>query len=49
MINDDLNPDFSTKILLEYNFELVQYLKFELWDIDSFNDNDFLGKILIEK
>lgn len=30
VINDDLNPNFLEKILLEYQFESVQYLKFEL-------------------
>lgn len=44
VLNDDLNPDFSTKILLQYNFEVVQYLKFELWDEDL-NSNDFLGQV----
>ena len=42
-IKDTLNPDFVTKILIDYNFEKVQYLKFELWDIDI-SDHDFLGK-----
>lgn len=31
VINDDLNPNFLEKVLLEYNFEKVQYLKFELY------------------
>lgn len=44
VLNDDLNPDFSTKVILEYNFEVVQYLKFEFWDEDL-NDNDFLGRV----
>ena len=30
VINDDLNPNFLEKILLEYKFEMTQYLKFEL-------------------
>ena len=31
VINDDLNPNFLEKILLEYTFERNQYLKFELY------------------
>jgi hypothetical protein len=34
MISDNLNPDFVKRFQLSYNFETVQRLKFEVWDID---------------
>lgn len=48
-IKDTLNPDFATKITMEYRFEEQQPLRFELYDIDSaslnLGDHDFLGFI----
>lgn len=47
-IDNTLNPDFATKILLTYHFEEQQNLKFRLFDIDSgsssLEDHDFLGE-----
>ncbi|KAL7640170.1 UNVERIFIED_CONTAM: hypothetical protein RMT77_009584 [Armadillidium vulgare] len=47
-ISNTLNPDFATKILITYNFEVQQHLKFCVYDIDSKNPNldnhDFLGE-----
>lgn len=43
IINDDLNPHFVRKFVVNYNFETVQRLKFELVDIDTLS-NDFLGQ-----
>lgn len=47
-ISNTLNPDFATKILITYNFEVQQHLKFCIYDIDSNNPNlnshDFLGE-----
>lgn len=43
-IDDNLNPDFVTKILLNYNFETVQKLRFEVWDIDI-SGKDFIGSL----
>ncbi|MED6264795.1 Copine-3 [Characodon lateralis] len=44
-----LNPKFSKSIILDYYFEMVQKLRFELYDIDSENCNpeeaDFLGEL----
>ncbi|RWS28392.1 copine-8-like isoform X2 [Leptotrombidium deliense] len=44
VIDDNLNPDFVKKIPIDYNFESVQTLKFEVWDID-YGKSDFLGRI----
>ncbi|KAF6716414.1 Copine-3 [Oryzias melastigma] len=44
-----LNPKFSKSITLDYYFEMVQKLRFEVHDIDSENCNlqtsDFLGQL----
>ncbi|RWS12337.1 uncharacterized protein B4U79_04843 [Dinothrombium tinctorium] len=42
IIYDNLNPNFVKKFILDYNFEAVQHLKFEVWDIDV-GGRDFLG------
>ncbi|XKL62190.1 hypothetical protein PGB90_002023 [Kerria lacca] len=46
-INNNLNPDFVKKAILTYHFEVLQELKFSVYDIDSNNTNvethDFLG------
>jgi len=43
-----LNPKFSKKFLIDYYFELVQKLKFGIYDIDNktieLSDDDFLGE-----
>lgn len=41
-INDNLNPDWVKKFLINYNFETVQKIRFEVWDVDP-NGRDFLG------
>ena len=47
-IDNTLNPDFATKILMTYHFEEQQPLKFQLYDIDcpspSLQDHDYLGE-----
>uniref|UniRef100_A0A3B3VCV8 Copine-3 n=1 Tax=Poecilia latipinna TaxID=48699 RepID=A0A3B3VCV8_9TELE len=47
-IQNCLNPKFSKSIVLDYYFEVVQKLRFELYDIDSENctpeEADFLGQ-----
>lgn len=47
---NSLNPDFSRKIKLDYYFEELQKLKFEIYDVDNFDGEtpllhgaDFLG------
>ncbi|XP_037612361.1 copine-3-like isoform X2 [Sebastes umbrosus] len=44
-----LNPKFSKTFVIDYYFEMVQKLRFELYDIDSDNyslqDADFLGEL----
>uniref|UniRef100_A0A3P9NLQ5 Copine 3 n=1 Tax=Poecilia reticulata TaxID=8081 RepID=A0A3P9NLQ5_POERE len=47
-IQNCLNPKFSKSIVLDYYFEAVQKLRFEVYDIDSENctpeEADFLGQ-----
>jgi len=44
---DNLNPEWSDQILLDYHFELVQDLRFEVYDRDSKSEDlatqDFIG------
>ena len=48
-ISDNLNPVWQKKIILEYNFEERQTLKFSVFDSDSsassLDDHDFLGSV----
>lgn len=43
VIQDNLNPKFAKKILIQYHFEQIQHLRFEVFDIDPVGGNDFLG------
>merc|ERR1739848_225352 len=50
IIWDNLNPVFVKKFVVDYYFEEVQPIKFEVYDIDDENtrnlkDQDFLGQI----
>ncbi|XP_041453953.1 copine-8-like isoform X2 [Lytechinus variegatus] len=49
VIMNTLNPDFVKKFTMDYFFEEVQHLKFELYDVDSkshdLKKHDFLGKM----
>lgn len=49
MILNCLNPKFSKKFVLDYYFEMVQRLKFCVYDIDNDShtlaDDDFLGEL----
>lgn len=44
-----LNPKFSKTFVIDYYFEMVQKLRFEIYDIDSdacsVQDADFLGEL----
>ena len=46
-IDNNLNPEFATKTQIQYFFEHRQFLKFEVYDIDSdsqqLQDHDFIG------
>jgi len=46
-IDNTLNPQWVTKVQISYTFEEQQYLKFDLYDVDSnthrLDDHDFLG------
>ncbi|XP_053323189.1 copine-3 [Spea bombifrons] len=47
-ISNCLNPKFSKKFLIDYYFEVVQKMKFGIYDIDNksidLGDDDFLGE-----
>ena len=46
-IDNNLNPDFATKVNIEYLFEEQQFLKFDVYDMDSdsrdLKHHDFIG------
>uniref|UniRef100_A0A8D0D9H8 Copine-3 n=1 Tax=Sander lucioperca TaxID=283035 RepID=A0A8D0D9H8_SANLU len=48
-IENCLNPKFSKTFVVDYYFEMVQKLRFEIYDIDTVNcslqDADFLGEL----
>lgn len=47
-VQNCLNPKFAKKFLLDYYFEVVQKVKFGIYDIDNatvdLSDDDFLGE-----
>ncbi|XP_068437928.1 copine-3-like isoform X2 [Clinocottus analis] len=49
MILNCLNPKFAKKFVIDYYFEMVQKMKFSVYDIDNdthdLGDDDFLGEI----
>eukprot|EP01091_Cochliopodium_minus_P010033 TRINITY_DN2606_c0_g2_i1.p1 TRINITY_DN2606_c0_g2~~TRINITY_DN2606_c0_g2_i1.p1 ORF type:complete len:740 (-),score=227.23 TRINITY_DN2606_c0_g2_i1:64-2283(-) len=49
VIYDNLNPIFTKALLIDYYFETVQKLKFDVYDIDNekgnINDQDFIGRV----
>lgn len=49
MILNSLNPKFAKKFVIDYYFEIVQRLKFCVYDIDNntydLSDDDFLGEL----
>lgn len=42
-IDDNLSPEWVKKFILNYNFETIQKIRFEIWDKDP-SGNDFLGE-----
>ena len=48
-VKNSLNPDFSKPLLVDYYFEMVQKLKFMVYDVDNatkrLDDDDFLGEM----
>ncbi|MCI4374414.1 hypothetical protein PGIGA_G00005920 [Pangasianodon gigas] len=48
-VKNCLNPKFAKKFVIDYHFELVQKLKFGIYDIDNktidLSDDDFLGEL----
>jgi len=46
MINNNLNPDFSQQIVLNYMFEKEQHLQFQVYDMDrKTKEKDFIGQM----
>lgn len=43
-INNNLNPNFTKPVTLDYIFESRQDIKFDVWDDDNGND-DFIGTV----
>lgn len=41
-IQDNLSPEWVKKFIIDYNFEIVQRIRFEIWDLDP-DGKDFLG------
>uniref|UniRef100_A0A672ILH5 Copine-3 n=1 Tax=Salarias fasciatus TaxID=181472 RepID=A0A672ILH5_SALFA len=48
-VQNCLNPNFAKKFVVDYYFEIVQKLKFGIYDIDNktidLSDDDFLGEL----
>lgn len=48
-VGNNLNPEFSKSISMNYYFEMVQKLKFTVYDVDNetkkLNDDDYLGSM----
>lgn len=48
-VQNCLNPKFAKKFQIDYYFEIVQKLKFGIYDIDNktvdLSDDDFLGEL----
>lgn len=46
-VKNCLSPSFAKKFLIDYHFEIVQKLRFGIYDIDSkrtdLSEHDFLG------
>jgi len=43
MINNNLNPDFTNSVEVNYYFEKEQHLRFEVYDIDSPSKKNLIG------
>ena len=44
-INNNLNPDFKTCITIDYKFEKLQKIKFQMMDSDLNGTYDFIGEL----
>ena len=48
-MGNNLNPEFSKTITINYYFEMVQKLKFTVYDVDNesvrLDDDDYLGSL----
>ena len=45
MILDNLNPDFKTAIVVSYQFEKLQKLKFVMNDVDDGGEFETIGEL----
>lgn len=43
-VHNNLNPDFVRKVVVNFNFEMVQKIRFQVFDIDPVG-RDFLGQM----
>jgi len=44
VIKDNLNPDWVKKVVIPYQFNVKQQLRFEIFDYDPYTQNEFLGR-----
>lgn len=47
-VMNDCNPVFSTNFTIDYFFEKSQWLKFEVFDIDEGDEDDFIGSLEVK-
>ncbi len=46
IVNNNLNPDFSKQLEINYTFEKEQFLQFQIFDIDRKNNKkDLIGQM----
>jgi Ca2+-dependent lipid-binding protein len=43
-IIDNLNPDWIKKLIIPFEFNIKQQLRFEIFDFDPYSNNEFLGR-----
>ncbi len=44
LIIDNLNPNWIKKLIIPFNFNIKQQLRFEIFDFDPYSKNEFLGR-----
>lgn len=43
VISNNLNPNWKKTVEIDYIFEINQYIRFEVWDVDSNGKDDLIG------
>ena len=43
VVNNNLNPNWKKTVEIDYIFEINQYIRFEVWDVDSNGKDDLIG------